>query len=216
MLLSFQGDSIFMCLSWRDSLVAQLLIEESQQSSGCNGRTDDSRNVWSHGVHEKEVAAVRLLADVMRHAGSHRHGGNAGGADERVNRVLAPAGHQVHELGAEKPADRGHGEGNDAEEDDLERLSLQEALALHGETHGHAEENGRDVHQLILSAIHKTLRHLTLAQEVAEHQHAEERCCIRAQQNGDQGDDEAEEELLPLGDLAQTLHLNLALRLRGT
>ena len=29
-----------MCLSWRDSLVAQLLIEESQQSSGCNGRTD--------------------------------------------------------------------------------------------------------------------------------------------------------------------------------
>lgn len=39
-------------------MVAQLLIEESQQSSGCNGRTDDSRNVWSHGVHEKEVVAV--------------------------------------------------------------------------------------------------------------------------------------------------------------
>ena len=59
MLLSFQGDSIFyVFILGRDSLVAQLLIEESQQSSGCNGRTDDSRNVWSHGVHEKEVVAV--------------------------------------------------------------------------------------------------------------------------------------------------------------
>ena len=54
----FRAILFFMCLSWRDSLVAQLLIEESQQSSGCNGRTDDSRNVWSHGVHEKEVVAV--------------------------------------------------------------------------------------------------------------------------------------------------------------
>ena len=37
MLLSFQGDSIFMCLSWRDSLVAQLLIEEGDDPRFSDG-----------------------------------------------------------------------------------------------------------------------------------------------------------------------------------
>ena len=38
--------------------IKQFFIWVSEGSSSCNGRTDDSRNVWSHGVHRSEERRV--------------------------------------------------------------------------------------------------------------------------------------------------------------
>ena len=77
--------------------MAQFLIEESQQSSGCNGRTDDSRNVWSHGVHEKEVVAVVFQTQVVGDARTHWYGAHSGVSDKWVQ-FFAFWQEEIHQL----------------------------------------------------------------------------------------------------------------------
>ena len=183
--------------------------------AGDNSRADDACHIGTHGVHEQEVGAVGLLSDGVGDACSHGNGGNAGRADKRVDGVLAPAGDEVHELGAKETANGSDGEGNHAQSDDEQGFSLEEAAALHRETDGDAEQDGCDIHELILGAGDESLRNLAFAQEIAEHEHAEQRRRIRTDEDGDDRDHEAEEEFLTARDLAQALHLDLTLLLRG-
>ena len=75
-------------------------IERKQNARSYCG-ADNARHIGTHGMHQQIVAGLFLLAYYLRHARRHRHGGNAGGADKRID--LA-AGKLVHKLGYQHAA----------------------------------------------------------------------------------------------------------------
>ena len=67
-----------------------------------------------------------------------------------------------------------------------------------------------DVDDFILGCLNQAFRHLAFAQEVAKHQHADQRGCVRNQQNGDNGYQHGEEQFFALADRSQGFHADEA------
>jgi hypothetical protein len=101
------------------------LSQEAEQDTCCYGRTDNTGNVGTHGVHEEEVAAVFLLAFLLRYAGCHRYGADTGRTDEGVN-LGTFLEEQVHELGHEHTRGRTYTEGYDTYGKDTDGLQVEE------------------------------------------------------------------------------------------
>ena len=163
-------------------------------------------------MHQQEVRGVRLLTDHLRDARCHRDSGHAGGADQGVDLL---AGELAHDVAADQTADRGDAEGNQTEQDDLQRLDLQEVRSDHGRADRGREHDGDDVHQGVLHGVRQTVGAAALAEEVAEHQAANQRRRGRQKQDDKDGDNDREENLLALGDDTRLNHLDLAVFLAG-
>src|SRR5690606_36862751 len=133
--------------------------------------------------------------------------GYARGADERVDLFLEK---QVEEFRHEQATGGGDGEGDDAQADDHERLRFEEVCASHGDAHGGAQEYGDDVDDLILRGLDQALGDQALAEEVAQHEHADQRGGGGHQQDAENGDHHGEDEFLQLGDFSERLHADAA------
>ena len=134
------------------SVCRALAAEDRQQEAGRDGGADDAGHVGAHGVHQQEVGGVLLLAHHLGHAGRHRHGGHAGGADQRVD--LA-AGQGAHDVARQQAAHGGDAEGHETEDDDLDGLKAEEVGRDHRSAHGGGEHDGDDglLHYFIKSKI---------------------------------------------------------------
>ena len=163
-------------------------------------------------MHQQEVAGILLLADLLGHAGRHRHGGHACGANQRVD--LA-AGEDVHQLGQQHAACGAKAEGDDAEDDDVDGLHGQEGGALGGRADRQAQEDGHDVAQLVLGGLVDALHDAADAHQVAQHQHAHQGGRVGQQQRHDDRHRDGEDDRLGLGDLAQLAHADGALLVGG-
>ena len=162
-------------------------------------------------MHEEEVAGLRLCTDDLADARRHRHGGNAGGADQRIDLVTRD---DVHDLAEDDAARRTGDEGDESEHDDEQRVAREEVLRRHRHARARGEENRHHVAQRILRRIRKAVGDARLTEEVAEHEHAQKRCDRRQEQADEDRRDEREEHLFKLRDVAQLLHDDLTLRLR--
>ena len=161
-------------------------------------------------MHQQEVGGIGLLALHLGDAGGHGHGGDAGGADEGIDLLLQE---EVHKLGQQHAAGGAEAEGHHAHAHDLDGLPGQEGAGGGGGAHGDAQEDGDDVHQLVLGGLVQTLHHAALLKQVAQHQAGDQRAGGGHQQGHKYGDDDGEEDLLPLGHLTQGAHDDLPLRL---
>ena len=179
--------------------------EEGQEESCRNRRADDACHIRSHCVHQEEVGSVRLGADRLGHTRCHRDSRNTCRTDERVN--LA-AGDRVENLTEHHTADGREAECRKTHDDNCERLRAKEELAARRRADRKAEEDGADVAERVLRDIRKSLNHAALAEQVAEHQHAEQRCDIREKQGHKAGNEDREDNLLGLRDLSELLHLD--------
>ena len=188
------------------------LAEDGEQEACRDGGADDARDVRAHGVHEQEVGGVGLLADHLGNTRGHRDGGDAGRADQRVDLL---AGQLAHDVAADEAAGRGDAESDEAEEDDLQGLGLQEVRSDHGRTDRGGEEDRDDVHECVLHGVGQTIGAAAFTEQVAEHQAADQRSRGRQEQDDEDGDDDREEDLLGLGDDTRLHHLDLAVRFRG-
>ena len=74
-----------------------VLTEEAQQHAGSHCRTDNTGHIRPHGVHEQVVFGIVLQTEILRDAGSHRHGRYTGITDKRIN-FLVFRQEQVEEL----------------------------------------------------------------------------------------------------------------------
>ena len=74
-----------------------MLRQETEQSTGSNGRTDNASDVRAHSVHQQEVVAVVLQTEVVGDACSHWYSTHAGIADERVQ-LLAFRQEEIHQF----------------------------------------------------------------------------------------------------------------------
>lgn len=81
--------------------------------------------------------------------------------------------------------------------------------------HRDAQQDGDDVHQLVLSGFADPLHHAALAEEVTEHQHADEGRRTGQQQHADDRDENREQDFFQLGNGAQLGHDDRALLLSG-
>jgi hypothetical protein len=142
-------------------------------------------------------------ADLVDHAGGHRHRGDAGGADQRVD--LA-AGDPMHDLAHHDAGGGADAEGERAEHQDAEGLHRQELVGGELGADGQAEHDGDDVDDLVLGRPAQPLDHAAFAQQVAEGQHADQRRRRRQQQRAQQQHDEREQDALQLRDRAHLLH----------
>ena len=97
-------------------------------------------------MHEQEVARILFLADDLRYTSRHRNGGNTGGADERIDLILKE---DVHELCEQNAACGAETECNNAEDENLKRLRIEEVCSGSCCTDGGAEEDRNDVHALL-------------------------------------------------------------------
>ena len=164
-------------------------------------------------MHEEEVGGVGFLSFDLRDAGGHGDGADAGGADERIDGIFAAE--EVHRFGGEDTAGGAASEGDDAEADDEKRLRAEEGFAGHGDADAGAEENGDDVDDFVLRGFDEAFGHAALAQEVAEHEHADERRGAGNEEDGGDGDEEGEDEFFRAGDFAEGTHADLAFLLAG-
>ena len=163
-------------------------------------------------MHEQEVGGILLLTDLLRDASRHRNGGNAGGTDQRIDLAAC---HLVHDLAEEHAEGGTHAERDQTEKDDLERLEPEEVGAGGGSADSGAEEDGDDIHQFILRRLGDTLDHAALLEEVAEHEHTDQRSRV-GKQNGDHDDnDDREHDLFQLGHRTELFHNDGALLLGG-
>ena len=79
------------------------------------------------------------------------------------------------------------------------------------EAHRQAQGDGDDVDQSVLGSIGQTLGNAALTEQVAQHEHADQRSGIRNQQDNNDGNCDREYDLLGLGDAAGGSHDDLTL-----
>ena len=151
----------------------------------------------------------------LRHAGCHRNGRNAGGADQRVH-LVALREEEVHKLGKQ------HASGGTQSRTQctpstriLKRLDIDERFGGSRSADGKAEEDHHDIHQLVLHGLAQTIHHAALLHQVTQHKTADQRSGARQQQRDDYGDDDREEDLLGFRNRAQLRHLDFTLFLGG-
>lgn len=71
------------------------------------------------------------------------------------------------------------------------------------------------LHSAFCCSLAQSFNNTGLFEEVAKHQHTEQRCDIRQNERAEDGDEDREYDFLLLTDRAQLLHSDLALLLRG-
>ena len=163
-------------------------------------------------MHQQEVGRIGLLTFTLGNTSRHRHSGNAGRTDQRVDLAAAQL---VHQLAYQQAADGAEGEGDQAQHNDLDGVQRQEAGTNHGGTHADAQEQGNNVHQGVLGHIAQTLGDAGFLQQVTEHQAADQRSGGGQQQNDEDRHDDREQDLLGLAHFTQLGHLHGALFLSG-
>ena len=158
-------------------------------------------------MHQQEVGGVLLLAHHLGHTGGHGDGGHAGGADEGIH--LASGG-KVHHVAENHAAGGGQAEGEQAQEDDLQGILGKEAVVGGLEANRQAQSDGNDVHQGVLGGVGQTVAHAALPEQVAQHEHADQRSGVGHQQNHEDCNQNGENDLFRFGDRTELRHLDLA------
>ena len=108
-----------------NKLVKSKYSKDSHECSGCNCSTDNSGNVGSHCVHQKEVRRICLCADFLRNSGSHGNGGNSGRTDKRINLAFCKYTHNLTEYNSGCCTER---ECYKSENNDCDSLEIKECF----------------------------------------------------------------------------------------
>ena len=164
-------------------------------------------------MHEEKIGRIGFLSFDLRNARGHGHGADPGRTDERVDRVVA--GEKIEQLGREDAAGGAESEGDDAEGDDEEGLRAEKTFPGHGDADAGAEENGHHIDDFILRGFEQAFGHAAFAQEIPQHEHADERGGCGDEKNDGDGDEEGKDEFFQPRNLAEGLHADLALLHRG-
>src|SRR5574344_1236767 len=145
--------------------------EHCQHRAGSNSGTDNAGNVRAHSVHEQEVTWFVLLSNNLAYTSCHWYCRYTGGTNQRVD--LA-AGNSIHDLAEHNASPGAADESDQAEDDDFQRLSVQEVLCRHRHASTSSQENRYDIAKGILRGIREAVRYTRLTEQVAQHQHANE------------------------------------------
>ncbi len=148
---------------------------------------------------------VGFQAHLVGHTGRHGHGGDAGGADDGVDRVVAEA---VEQLGHEDAGGGADHEGHQAQHQDAQGFHDQELFRAEFRAHCQAQHDGHHVDQRIAGGIHQTADHTGFLHQVTQAEHAQQRRRIGQYQGHQHQQQDGEKNLFRLAHRAQLLHLD--------
>ena len=154
-------------------------------------------------MHQQEIARIFLLADLLADTRRHRHRRNACGTNQRVYLTLCG---DKHQLAKQHAASCAEAERQQAQDNNANGLRAQENFTARRCTNRHAQENRDNIHQFILRSVSNTGNNATLAHQIAQHQHANQRCRIGQQEGNQDGDDDREQNLFQLRNRAELFH----------
>ncbi len=121
----------------------------------------------------------------------------------------------VHQLRHDHPGRGTHAEGDHPQQQDPQRLRLQELVRHQLGPHRQPEEDGDDVNQRVLHRVAQTIHHAAFAHQVAEAEHPQQRRGVRQQQRHQQQQHRREEDLLAFAHRTQLHHADLPLFVAG-
>ena len=149
-------------------------------------------------MHEQKVGVVGLQTHLMHHTGGHGEGRDTRRADHGVD-LLVLGQKNVEDLGKNHTARGIEDEGEQAQTDDEQGLEAQEELGLHLGGDGETEEEGDQIGQHLLGGLGEAVQHAALADEVTEHEEADEGHALGGDNTRDDRDDDGEQDLGALG-----------------
>ena len=157
-------------------------------------------------MHQQEIGGIGPLALFLRDPRGHGHGGHACRPDQGID---FPAGEPVHELAQQQSARGGQLKGQQAEDDDEQRLGGQEPVVDCSCAHGGGQENGDDIHQGVLNGVGEPVGEAGLLEQIAQHQAAQQRRHGGQQQDHKDRYHNGEEDLLLFGNGPELFHFRL-------
>ena len=184
------------------------LLEHNQQEARGDRGADHTGHVGAHGVHQQEIGGVVFPPLVLRHTGGHGNGGNARRADQGIDLAL---GHDVQDLADQYAAGGGEHEGHQAQHHDLDGLPLDEIHAVGRRADAHAQHDGDDVHQRVLRRVGEPVHHAGFPEQVAQHQHAQQRHHGGQQEGHQHQHHHREDDLFRFGYFSELGHFDLTL-----
>ena len=152
-----------------------------------------------HGV------GSHLRNALLSHLGAGRQAAHAGNADHRIE--LLAAG-EIKNVAAHEAAEPGDGEGQDPQNQEDQNVGVEDGVGLAEHAEEQAEEEGRPIEQGPGEEV-RVVPEAALAYHDPDEERQEERRRDRKQQAEQRGSGDAEDDLLPRGNLADRLHRHL-------
>ena len=134
----------------------------------------------------------------------HRECGNTCGTNHGIDLLF---GEEVDQLCKQNAACGVENEGEETQDDDEEGLPAQEELGLHLGSDGETQEEGDKVGQHLLGGLGEAVQHAALADEVTEHEEADQGRALGGDQTRDDGDDDGEQDICKIDNLPQKLSI---------
>ena len=147
---------------------------KGQDQAAGNDRRDLARDVDTDRVHQQEILVVLSQAHLVDDAPAHRERRNACRADHRVD-FFALGQEQIQQLGEENAAGGVKNKRDQTQRQDQQCVGPDEFVGGHLARHGQAQHNRDKVRQYVLRGLGQGVQHAALAQQVAEHEEADQR-----------------------------------------
>ena len=158
----------------RCSISVPPLAQQGQQQSAGDDRGYLARDVDTDGVHQQEILVVLLEAQLVDDTAAHGEGRDAGCADHGVE-LFALREEEVRQLCEQHTAGGVKHKGHEAQRKDEQSVGPHELVGGHLPGHGQAQHDRDEVGQHILGRLGQGVQHAALAQQVAEHEEADQR-----------------------------------------
>ena len=122
--------------------------------------------------------------------------------------------YNLHQLPQQDTSHCTKGKGHKTEHNNLQRIHVQKRLCRCGRADTGSEENDNDVHHCVRRGFRQLADNSALAEQVAEHQHADQRSRRRKKHADNNRDNNREKNLFQLGDRTELFHLDLSVLFR--
>ena len=121
----------------------------------------------------------------------------------------------THQLTEQHACGRTERKRDQAEGNNLKRIRIQESFCACSRSHGGSQQNNNGIHQRVGSRIGQLSHNAGFSEQVAQHQHTDQRSRSRKNQGYNNRYDDGEQNLFQLGNRTKLFHFNLPLLFRG-
>ena len=178
-----------------------ITVHQGQDQAAGDDRCDLARDIDADRVHEQEILVILGQTHLVDNTAAHREGGDARCADHRVQ-LLALGQEQIQQLGKENAARRVKDKGHQTQRQNQQGVGADKLVGGHLPGHGQAQHDRDEVGQHILGRLGQGVQHAALAQQVAEHQKADQCHAGGGHKTGQHSDNDGEEDLGRFADAA--------------
>lgn len=184
------GSVLRNALKFKDMLYPPL-SEQIQDQAARNDGCDLTGNIDADRRHEQEVLRILRAAQLMHDTRRHRECRDTGSANHGVDLAVFRQ-EQIQDLRKDDAARRIKNERDKAEPQDEERLGGQKVLRLHLGRNRDSKEQRDEVCEHLLRCFGQRIQHAALADQIPEHQEADQ--CNAARGNNARNDSDRDRE----------------------